>query len=227
VPQSYTSMGEAIAAAMQHNIRLAYGDPLPVPDTSLPVRALLNPSADPHSVPGMIARLTETATPSEVAGIVKEVNGTLAGALPQLTELVAAAADWTRVRLEFDDPHPNAPLEIWTRLAAAHGMLQDVQEQLDIARDGIAACPAGLTDPRHHKAVNVLRTRELLSDALGTDVVTAAVPPVGRDPKVNRQRAARAARAASPQATAQRTTPSAITSEIPAGPPPLGAPRTR
>jgi hypothetical protein len=208
-------MGEAVAAAMQHNIRLAYGDPLPAPDTPLKVRALPDPSADPHSVPGMIARLTETAMPSEVAGIVEEANDALIGAVPQLTELIAAAADWTRVRLEFDDPHPSMTFETWTRLAAAHGMLRDVQEQLEIAGDGIAACPAELTDPRHHKAVNVLRTRELLSDVLGADAVAAAVPPVGRDPDVNRQRAARGA---SPQATVQRTTPSASSSEVPASP---------
>ncbi|WP_405848497.1 hypothetical protein [Streptomyces sp. NBC_01518] len=224
MPQSYPSMGGAVAAAMQHNIRLAYGDPLPAPHTPLQARALPHPSIDPHSVPGMIARLTETATPSAVAGIVEEVNGALVGAVPQLTELVAAAADWTRVRLEFDDPHSSVTFETWTRLAAAHGMLRDVQEQLEIAGDGIAACPAELTDPRHHKAVNVLRTRELPGDVLGAEAVAAAVPPVGRDPGVNRQRAARGA---SPQAAAHRTTPSASSSEVPASSSPPRVPRTR
>jgi hypothetical protein len=153
VPEFYPSIGEAIGAAMQHDIRLAHGSETSGSDKPLQVRYLPHPSADPYSVPGMIARLTETATPNEVAGIIEEVNRALVGALPQLTELVATAADWTRVRLAFDDPHHNPTCETWTRLAAAHGMLRDVQEQLGIAEDGIAACPAELTDPRHHEMV--------------------------------------------------------------------------
>ncbi|WP_285570323.1 hypothetical protein [Streptomyces sp. RTGN2] len=96
----------------------------------------------------MIARLTEDATPDEVAGIIEEVNGALVGALPQLTELVATAADWTRLRLAFDVARHNPVFETWTRLAAAYGMLRDVQEQLEIAKDGVAA----RTDPRYHLA---------------------------------------------------------------------------
>ena len=206
MPESYPSIGEAVAAAMQHNIRLAY-DSLPQ------VRHLPSPSADPYSVPGMIARLTETATPSEVAAIIEEVGGALVGALPQLTELVAAAADWTRVRLAFDDPHHNPTFETWTRLATAHGLLQDVQEQLEAAAEGIAACPAERTDPKNHTMVNVLRTRELLSDVLGAS------------PDANRQRAARTS---SPNASAQRTSPSPTSSpETAAGAPPPRAHRAR
>ncbi|MFD5030275.1 hypothetical protein ACFWM0_07610 [Streptomyces sp. NPDC058405] len=175
-------------------------------------------------VPGMIARLTEAATPDEVAGIIEEVNGALVGALPQLTELVAAAADWTRVRLAFDDPHDNPTFETWTRLAAAHGMLRDVQEQLEIAEDGVAACPAELTDPRHHEMVNVLRTRELPSDVLGAGAVAAAPTPADGDPEANRQRAARTS---SPNAAAQRTMSPADSAEATASTPPPRAPRTR
>ncbi|MCX4398856.1 MULTISPECIES: hypothetical protein [unclassified Streptomyces] len=167
MPEHYPSTGDAVSAAMQHNTRLAHGDKTPGSDEPLQVRFLPHPSADPYSVPGMIARLTETATPNEVAGIIEEVNGALIGALPQLIELVATAADWTRVRLAFDDPNHNPVMETWTRPAAAHGLLEDVQEQLRIAEGGIAGCPAELIDPRHHKWVNVLRTRELLSDVLG------------------------------------------------------------
>ncbi|MFE3737780.1 hypothetical protein [Streptomyces sp. NPDC059134] len=97
MPESYPSIGEAVGAAMQHNSGLAHGSEAPGPDKPLQVRHLPHPSSDPYSVPGMIARLTETATPDEVAGIIEEVNGALAGALPQLTELVAAA-DWTPPR---------------------------------------------------------------------------------------------------------------------------------
>lgn len=224
MPEFYPSIGEAVGAAMQHNIRLAHGSEMSGSDKPLQVRHLPHPSAAPYSVPGLIARLTETATPNEVAGIIEEVNSALVGALPQLTELVAAAADWTRVRLAFDDPHHNPTFETWTRLAAAHGMLRDVQEQLEIAEDGIAAYPAELTDPRHHEMVNVLRTRELLSDVLGSGAVAAAAAPADRDQEANRQRAARTS---SPQAAAQRTTSPATSAEVPARTPPPHTPRTR
>ncbi|MFD5675831.1 hypothetical protein [Streptomyces sp. NPDC127040] len=224
MPEFYPSIGEAVGAAMQHNIRLVHGSGTSGSDQPLQIRYLPHPSADPYSVPGMIARLTETATPDEVAGIIEEVNGALVGALPQLTELVAAAADWTRIRLAFDDPHHNPTFETWTRLAAAHSMLRDVQEQLEIAEDGIAACPAELTDPRHHEMVNVLRTRELLSDALGVGAVAAAATPAARDPETNRQRAARTS---SPQAATHRTTSPAGSAEVPTSTPPPRAPRTR
>ncbi|AJF68568.1 hypothetical protein [Streptomyces vietnamensis] len=218
MPEFYSSIGEAIGAAMQHNIRLAHRSVAPSSDKSLLVRHLPSASADPYSVPGMIARLTEDATPNEVAGIIEEVNGALVGALPQLTELVAAAADWTRVRLAFDDPHHNPVFETWTRLAAAHVMLQDVQELLAAAEDGIAPCPAERTDPRYHERVNVLRTRELLDDVLGTGPV-AAEPPA-RDPNADRRRAARAS---TPQ-TGPRQPSSPGTEEVPACTPPLRFP---
>ncbi|MGI5450457.1 hypothetical protein ACQEVM_32725 [Streptomyces sp. CA-243310] len=224
MPEFYPSIGEAVGAAMQHNIRLAHGSETSGSDKPLQVRHLPHPSSDPYSVPGMIARLTETAEPNEVAGIIEEINGALVGALPQLTELVAAAADWTRVRLTFDDPNHNPAFETWTRLAAAHGMLLDVQEQLEVAEDGIAACPAELTAPRHHEMVNVLRTRELLSDVLGAGPVVPAPPTPDGTAETNRQRAARTF---SPKAAAQRTTsPVGSTDAAPSTPPPR-APRTR
>ncbi|MFD4337887.1 hypothetical protein ACFWPP_11945 [Streptomyces anulatus] len=206
----YSSIGEAVGAAMQHNIRLAHRSVAPQPDTPLQVRHLPSASADPYSVRGMIARLTEDATPHEVAGIIEEVNGTLVGALPELTELVAAAADWTRVRLVFDDPHHNPTFETWTRLAAAHGMLQDVREQLEVAQDGVTACPPERTDPRHHEMVNALRTRELLDDVLGVRQV--AVQPSARDPDVGRHRAS------------VTSSPQPGTTEVPARTPPSRSP---
>ncbi|MFE7576297.1 hypothetical protein ACFU5Z_16335 [Streptomyces sp. NPDC057521] len=191
MPEHYSSIGEAVGAAMQHNIRLAQR-------LTAPVRYLPPASADPYSVPGMIARLTETAAPAEVAAIIEEVNGALVGALPQLTELVAAAADWTRARLTFEDPDHNSVFETWKRLAAAHALLEDVREQLESAEDGIAACPAERSDPKHHRMVNVLRTRELLADVMGSGPEQAAP---------DRERASRetlrhqAARATSPNAS--------------------------
>ncbi|MFE7623033.1 hypothetical protein [Streptomyces sp. NPDC057509] len=118
----------------------------------------------------MITRLAETAAPAEVAAIIEEING----ALPQLTELVAAAADWTRARLTIDDPDHNPVFETWTRLAGAHALLEDVREQLEFAEDGVAACPAVRTDPKHHRMVNVLRTGELLADVMGSGPEQAA-----------------------------------------------------
>lgn len=109
-------------------------------------------------------------------------------------------------------------------MAAAHDMLRDVQETLEIAEDGLASCPAEPTDPRHHDKVRVLRTKELLSDVLGADAETEAAPPADPAPEATRQRAARAS---SPQAAAQRTAPSVNTAEVPANPSPSRAPRTR
>ncbi|MDX2525231.1 hypothetical protein [Streptomyces europaeiscabiei] len=225
MPEFYPNIGKAIGAAMQHNIRLAHGGEVSGSDTPLQVRHLPHPSADPYSVPGMIARLTETATPQEVAEIIEEVNGALVGALPQLTELVAAAADWTRARLTFENPHHNPTVEMWTRLAATTRMLPEVQEELAVAEDMIAACPAELSDPKYRDEVPALRTRELLSDVLGDDVVADTKPPAAQNPEADRRRAARAS---SPHAAGQQTPPSAgATSEPPATAPPPRSPRTR
>ncbi|MFF5962845.1 hypothetical protein ACFY64_03655 [Streptomyces collinus] len=224
MPEFYPSIGDAVGAAMQHKIRLAYGGKAPGSDTPLQVRHLSHPSADPYSVPAMITRLTETATPNEVAGIIEEVNGAL-GALPQLTELVAAAADWTRARLAFENPHHNPTFETWTRLAAATRMLRDVQEELKVAGDMIGACPVQLSDPKYRDEVPALRTGEPLSDVLGNDAVADNKPPAARNPEADRRRAARAP---SPHAGAQRTAPSVgATSELPASAPPPRSPRSR
>ncbi|MCX4775131.1 hypothetical protein [Streptomyces sp. NBC_01285] len=147
MPEYYSSIGEAVGAAMQHNIRLPHRSTAPGSDKPLQVRHLPSASTDPYSVRGMISRLHEDSSPDEVAGIIEEVNGALVGALPELTELVASAADWTRARLDFDDPHHHPTFETWTRLAAAYGMLQDVREQLEVAEDGLAACPTERTAP--------------------------------------------------------------------------------
>ena len=225
MPEFYPSIGEAVGAAMQHNIRLAYGGKAPGSDTPLQVRHLPHPSADPYSVPGMIARLTETAAPHEVAGIFEEVNGALVGALPQLTELVAAAADWTRARLAFENPHHNPTFETWTRLAAATRMLRDVQEELAVAGDMIAACPVQLSDPKYRDEVPALRTKEPLSDVVGNDAVADNEPPASVNPEADRRRAARAS---SPHAGTQRTAPSVgATSEPSASAPPPRSPRSR
>ncbi|MFI5774097.1 hypothetical protein ACIA74_37395 [Streptomyces sp. NPDC051658] len=216
MPEHYSSIGEAVGVAMQHNIRLAHRSAAPGSDKPLQVRHLPSASADPYSVRRMISRLHEDATPDQVAGIIAEVNGALVGALPEVTELVASAADWTRARLDFDDPSHNPTFETWTRLAAAYGMLQDVREQLEVAKDGVAACPAERTDPRHHRMVNVLRSRELLDAVLGAEVAPA--PSAAQNFGSDRQRAARAS---SPHAA---TSPSTGSPPAPAAPPPAPRP---
>ncbi|MET8273091.1 hypothetical protein ACWD7C_12940 [Streptomyces sp. NPDC005134] len=177
MPEFYPRIGDAIGAAMQHNIRLAHGGAASGSSTPLQIRHLPHPSADPHSVPGMIARLTETATPHEVAGIIEEVNGALVGALPQLTELVAAAADWTRARLTFKNPHHNPTFETWTRLAAATHMLRDVQEELEVAESMIAACPAELSGNCSAMSSAATRSRTPSHPPPTTRKQTGSAPP--------------------------------------------------
>ncbi|MFE1363804.1 hypothetical protein ACFW84_06105 [Streptomyces anulatus] len=183
MPEYYSSIGEAVGAAMQHNIRLAHRSAAPGSDKPLQVRHLPNASADPYSVRGMISRLHEDASPDEVAGIIKEVNGALAGALPELTELVASAADWTRARLDFDDPHHNPTFETWTRLAAAYGMLQDVRELLDDVLDAEAApAPSAARnfDSDRQRAARASSPSAGTSPSTGSPPATAAPPPAPR-----------------------------------------------
>ncbi|MGF1425470.1 hypothetical protein [Kitasatospora sp. LaBMicrA B282] len=163
----YSSIGEAVGAAMQHKVRLAHSGQAPV-DPPLQIRYIPPPSADPRSLPGMVARLEEDAHPHDVAAIIEETTSALIGPLTQLTELVAAAADWARARLDFTDPHANPAFVVWTQLATAHHMLGLANQDLDTALSGIAECPIEVTDARHHDKVQVLRTRELLHDVMGS-----------------------------------------------------------
>jgi hypothetical protein len=221
VPEFYPSIGEAVGAAMSHNIKLAHGEPAG-PDAPLQVRYLPHPSADPYSVPGMIARLTETATPQDVASILEEVNGALVGALPQLSELLAAAADWTRLRLTFlGEPNRELVFETWTRLAAARGLLRDVEEELLAAQDLVTAIPGELRDPRCLDEIPVLRTHELLSDVLGHGAAPYDEPSAAPDAEADRQRAARSYRghAQSSASTATGFAPAFLLTRRPADPP--------
>ncbi|MFF3069186.1 hypothetical protein [Kitasatospora sp. NPDC057936] len=208
MPEHYSSIGEAIGAAMQHNIRLAHG---PAVEPPLRVRYFPPPAADPLSLPGMVSRLEVTASPDEVAGIIEEVTGALVGPLTQLTELVAASADWARARIhlaevgDFEDPAAGTSYGLWARLASAHKMLTIAQQDLEGAVAPIAAAPAQLTDPRNHEPFQVLRTRELLHDVMGS------VPP--STPEAQRCQAAiagspgRVPQPSTTTATAQSTAP--------------------
>ncbi|WP_432063499.1 hypothetical protein [Streptomyces sp. S1] len=213
MPEYYSSIGEAVGAAMQHNIRLAHRSAPPRPDTSLKVRHLPSASADPHSIRGMIARLTEDATPDEVAGILEEVNDTLVGALSELSELVGAAADWTRVRLEFPLPVAhNHTWETWKRLAAAHDYLKDVRRELEAAEDGVAECPVEHGNPQHYAKVHTLRSRELLDDVFDADPAAAASSAPAPDTDHRR-----AAPTSAPQAGSAEVPPRTSPSRSPEG----------
>lgn len=224
MPDYYSSIGEAVGAAMAHNIRLAHGEPTG-PGAPLQVRYLPHPPVDPYSVPGMIARLTEDATPQDVAGILEEANGALVGVLPQLSELVAAAADWTRLRLTtLGEPHRELVFETWTRLAAARGLLRDVEENVEAAQDLVTAIPGDLRDPRCLDEIPALRTHELLSNVLGKGAPPADQPPAALDAAADQQRAARSS---SPHASAHRAAASGTASTGPPIPPPASPPRCR
>lgn len=219
MPESYPSIGKADASATAHNIRLARFEPTGS-DPSFQVRYLPHPSSDPYSVPGMIARLTEDATPQDVAGILEEVNGALVGALPQLSELVAAAADWTRLRLTFDEPHRELAFETWTRPAAAHGLLRDAEENLQAAQALVTAIPGELRDPRCLDQIPALRTHELLHDVLGHGTTPDDEPSSAPDQQ-------RAARSPSPHASAHRAPASGTALTGTPTPPPASPPRSR
>ncbi|MFE7124914.1 hypothetical protein [Streptomyces sp. NPDC057617] len=219
MPEFHPTIGDAIGAAMAHNIRLAHSNE---PATAAPPNR-----PDPYSVPGMLLRLTETTAPADVARMVEEITSPLFGVLPQVTELVATTADWTRSRLNFDGPLHNPVFEVWQRLAVCTSLLQDAIEELDDAYAGIAACPAALSDPKHQDMVRILRTREGEDDIFTTPGQPPAEPTAFQHPQAESTRQ-QAASAASPRATAQGATPSA-TVHTGTQPPatPTRPPRTR
>ncbi|MFF3750554.1 hypothetical protein ACFYYH_08860 [Streptomyces sp. NPDC002018] len=219
MPEFHPTIGDAIGAAMAHNIRLAHSNE---PTTASPPN---RPA--PYSVPGMLIRLTETTAPADVARMVEEITSPLFGALPQVTELVATTADWTRSRLNFDNPFHNPVFEVWQRLAVCTQLLREAAEELDDAYAGIAACPAALSDPKHQDMVHILRTREGNDDTFPAPGAPAESTAVGRPHAEPNQQ--RAADAASPRSAAQGVTPSAAvrTEAQPPAASPIRPPRTR
>ncbi|MFE9011807.1 hypothetical protein [Streptomyces cyaneofuscatus] len=82
MPEYYSSIGEAVGAAMQPNIRLAHRSTAPGSDKPLQVRHLPSASADPYSVRGMISRLHEDASPDEVAASARRSTAHWSGLCP-------------------------------------------------------------------------------------------------------------------------------------------------
>jgi hypothetical protein len=158
VPERYNSIGEAVGAAMAHNIRLVHGEP------SRPGAA---PVPDPHSVTGMTDRLTETATPEEVAAVLAEITTPVTGPLAQLTELIAAAADWASLRVTFDEPHRKVSSETWSKLTACYEDLRRTEQWLYEVQESIPTIPGDLRDPRLDGAFRTLRTQATHDDAPG------------------------------------------------------------
>jgi hypothetical protein len=197
VPERYSSIGEAVGAAMAHNIRLVYGEPS---GPSAPV-------PDPHSVTGMTGRLTETATLEDIAAVLAEVNTPLTGPLVQLTELIAAAADWARLRQTLDEPHRRPVSATWSKLAACHVQLRQLEQWLHEVQDVIPAIPGDLRDPRCADAFRTLRTRA----------------PQGEPPTAQQH----AARTASPHTAASADTAPSAPPTAPPPSPPGPSPRTR
>ncbi|MFG3224701.1 hypothetical protein ACGF07_07975 [Kitasatospora sp. NPDC048194] len=215
MPEHYSSIGDAVGATMQHNIRLAHRDPQTLADRPLQVRYIPPPAADPYSLPGMVIRLEEDTSPAEVAAILESTTSALTGPLTQLTELVAAGADWAGARVDFDPPGYNLTYDMWTRLATAHQALLTVREDLEAATEGIPACPAEPSPTRHPDMVPVLRTRELLHDVMGAPAPNPGTPDTRRQA---------AALATSPNTTARRTAPTDPPAPAP-GPTTAGRPR--
>jgi hypothetical protein len=152
VPEFRPSIGEAVGAAMAHNIRLTDGEPR-----------------------GRTRRCRSGIFPIRRP---------------------------TRLRLTFDEPHRELAFGTWTRLAAARGLLRDVEENLEAAQDLIGAIPGELRDPRCLDQIPVLRIHELLSDVHGHGAAAYDEPSAAPDTEADRQRAARSS---SPHASAPRT----------------------
>ncbi|MFJ8442855.1 hypothetical protein [Kitasatospora griseola] len=121
-----------------------------------------------HHLPELSARLTETATPDGVADVLDAITGiddSQAGALPQLTKLVAAAANWAQARVASTDPYDSPARVAWEQLANSYHYLRAVEGLLERARDNIADCTGDVIDPAHRYGA-VLGTRDLPRDGM-------------------------------------------------------------
>ncbi|MFI9274001.1 hypothetical protein ACIGXM_25330 [Kitasatospora sp. NPDC052896] len=63
------------------------------------------------------------------------------GILGALTEVTAAATDWVRARVTFDDPYDNPAFALWMRLNGCTSMLTEIHHDLRQAPQEAAAVP--------------------------------------------------------------------------------------
>jgi hypothetical protein len=162
VAETYPSIGEAVAAAMRHNINLAHR----TPGRTLPA-------------PGTPARLTAAASRSEAAAFLEATARPLA----QVTGLVAAAGDWARDRADVDDPAAPA-YQVWQHLVAAAQRLGEARAEVEHVLRKIGSCPA---EPRGAHSDSLPPPDQ---GPLGESSPQPDVP--GSGPGEDRRRAARA-----------------------------------
>ncbi|MFJ5879851.1 hypothetical protein [Kitasatospora cineracea] len=167
-----------------------------------------------HHLPELTARLSEAADPAEVADVLAAVNAVgsdRAGILPQLTDLLAEAANWARARVDSTDPDYNPARVAWEQLANAHHYLRNVEVLLERVQDHLDDCTSSMVDPvRRYGAA--FRTRELPQGAVGPELSGAEA--------MRRQ----AARSSSPGAASRAAQPGAEPGAPPAGPPAAAPP---
>jgi hypothetical protein len=205
VPEFHPSIGDAIGYAMAHNIRLAR-EGASGPDSPSTAR-FVGPAA---ALRDLADQLTEEAAPAEAARIVQQILDPETGVLAALTDLTAAATDWARARLTFDNPHRNPGFELWKRLNGCTSMLAEIGLDLRTAPSEIAASPQAPVDSTHHDFIRRRRDNTSGSRAAsGSDGLSVLSTPGAmesysdfQDAEANRQRAARSA---SPNATARNS----------------------
>ncbi|WP_051816775.1 hypothetical protein [Kitasatospora sp. NRRL B-11411] len=167
-----------------------------------------------HHLPELTARLSGTATPAEVADVLDAVNtvsADRAGILPQLTDLLATAANWSRARVDATHPDYNPASVAWEQLANAHHYLRNVEVLLGRVQDHLDDCTGAVVDPAHRYGV-AFRTRELPHGAAN---------PEHSDAEAKRQQAARSS---SPNSAGHAAHPGTEPGAPPAGPPATAAP---
>ncbi|MFF2819385.1 hypothetical protein ACFVT9_28160 [Kitasatospora cineracea] len=162
-----------------------------------------------HHLPELTARLSEAAAPVEVADVLDAFNGVSgdrAGILPQLTDLLATAANWARARVDSTDPDYNPARVAWEQLANAHHYLRNIEVLLGRVQDHLDDCTGAVVDPVHRYGA-AFRTRELPH---------GAADPERSDAEAKRRQTARSS---SPGAAGRATHPGAEPGAPPAGPP--------
>lgn len=219
VREFYPSIGEAMGAAMAHNIQLAHGTPRPNAAVATDPAAALRQLAD---------RLTETASPVEVSQLLDQVLAPETGVLAALTEVTAAATDWARARLSFENPDHNPGFDLWMRLNGCTSMLAEINHDLRSAAQEATVRPHDPVDSRHHDFIQRRRDPDS-SPAPDAERLSVLSEPGAMDTysgfKNEQAARQRVARSHSPLASAQTT--NAASAQPPPSAAPGRTPRTR